>query len=108
MRYYKRVEIINDVSTKPVQFVGIYVLNWQKEFGVPEVGFVEVDEELVIKEEQEVDMSTRTDGEYTDWFKCPNCNSRDLHDHFNYCPFCSIKLKFDTYYGIKQNLIKNG
>lgn len=41
-----------------------------------------------------VDLSTRETGEYEDWYTCPNCKSRDLHDSFEYCPACGIKLKF--------------
>lgn len=41
---YKRVEIKDGNSTEPVQYVGVYALKWQKEWGEPEVGFVEIDE----------------------------------------------------------------
>lgn len=49
---YKIVEIKNGNSTEPVQYVGVYVLNWQKEWGEPEYGFVEEEPyELPTKEE---------------------------------------------------------
>ena len=43
----------------------------------------------------QVDLTTKYEGEYHDWYKCPNCGSHDLHDHFEYCPFCGIKIKFE-------------
>lgn len=33
----------NGNTTEPVQYVGVYVLNWKKEWGIPEVAFVEND-----------------------------------------------------------------
>lgn len=42
MPLYKKVELKEGVL---VQYVGVYVLNWQKEWGEPQVGFVEEEEE---------------------------------------------------------------
>lgn len=41
---YKIVELEEGVS---VQYLGVYVLKWRREWGEPEVGFVEVDDDLV-------------------------------------------------------------
>jgi hypothetical protein len=38
---YRRIEIKEGNSTEPVQYVGVYALNWQKEWGEPEAAFVE-------------------------------------------------------------------
>ena len=40
---YKAVEIKDGNSTEPVQYVGVYALNWQREWGEPEWGFIEHD-----------------------------------------------------------------
>ena len=42
MTLYKKVELEEGVL---VQYVGVYVLHWQKEWGKPEIGFVEVENE---------------------------------------------------------------
>jgi hypothetical protein len=42
-QFYKAVEIKDGNSTEPVQYVGVYALNWQREWGEPEWGFVEHD-----------------------------------------------------------------
>lgn len=52
---YKAVQIKDGDSTEPVQYVGVYVLNWQKEWGIPEIGFVE-DEPIDITEEEILDV----------------------------------------------------
>jgi len=38
---YRRIEIKEGNSTEPVQYVGVYTLNWQREWGEPEVAFTE-------------------------------------------------------------------
>lgn len=43
MELYKAVEIKDGNSTEPVQYVGVYALNWQKEWGEPEIAFVEAE-----------------------------------------------------------------
>ena len=47
---YKAIEIKEGNSTEPVQYVGVYTLNWLKEWGIPEVGFVEIEESVEITE----------------------------------------------------------
>lgn len=42
MPLYEMVELEDGVE---VQFVGVHVLRWQKEWGEPQVGFVEYDPE---------------------------------------------------------------
>lgn len=42
MTLYKMVKLKEGVL---VQYVGVYVLKWQKEWGKPSVGFVEVEED---------------------------------------------------------------
>lgn len=40
-----RIKIIDNLQDGiPVQWVGVYVLKWQMEWGVPSVGFVEEDD----------------------------------------------------------------
>lgn len=41
---YRRVEIQDGESVEPVQFVGVYALNWGGERGPPTVAFVEDEE----------------------------------------------------------------
>jgi len=41
---YKAIEIKDGNSTESVQYVGVYALHWQREWGAPEMGFVEDDE----------------------------------------------------------------
>jgi len=50
MALYKMVELKDGVL---VQYVGVYVLQWQKEWGKPQVGFVEVEE----KEDPQLDTA---------------------------------------------------
>jgi len=38
---YEAIEIKDGNSTEPVQYVGVYALNWKPEWGEPEMGFVE-------------------------------------------------------------------
>ena len=47
-----------------------------------------------MNKEFQVDLSTKEPGEYEDWYTCPNCGSHNLHDTFEYCPYCGVKLKF--------------
>jgi uncharacterized protein YodC (DUF2158 family) len=53
---YRRIEIKEGNSTEPVQYVGVYALNWQKEWGEPEAAFVE--EELQ-PQEQDVEQFSK-------------------------------------------------
>ena len=39
---YKRVELIEGT---PIQFVGVHALEWRLEWGRPEIGFVEAEQE---------------------------------------------------------------
>jgi len=48
---YKRVELKEGV---PVQFVGVYVTKWQKEWGQPTVGFVEDEAETINDQDTEI------------------------------------------------------
>lgn len=43
---YKAVEINDEGSTEPVNYVGVYTLNWQKEWGKPEIGFTKYENEI--------------------------------------------------------------
>ena len=47
MRLFKEVELKEGAD---VQFVGVYVLRWNPEWGSPTVGFIEVDESELDKE----------------------------------------------------------
>ncbi len=40
---YKQVELKEEV---PLQFLGVYTTRWQKEWGEPSVGFIEVEYRL--------------------------------------------------------------
>lgn len=51
---YKAVEIKDGNSTELVQYVGVYVLNWKREWGKPEMGFVEIDTEPVSEKIEDV------------------------------------------------------
>jgi len=53
---YKMVELKEGVL---VQYVGVYVLRWQKEWGEPTVGFVEVDETKTDEEKEVVRDGTQ-------------------------------------------------
>lgn len=44
MSLYRIVE--NPPEGTPLQYLGVYILNWLPEYGRPAVGFVEVEEEL--------------------------------------------------------------
>ena len=46
--YYAQEALRNHAKTEPVNFVGSHPLTWH-ESDVPEVGFVEMDEEEIIK-----------------------------------------------------------
>ena len=46
--YYDQEALRNHASTEPVNFVGSHPLTWH-ESDVPEVGFVEMDEEEIIE-----------------------------------------------------------
>ena len=44
--HYRAVEFDKNGNTKEgVQYVGVYLLKWQQEWGQPEVAFVEVDDD---------------------------------------------------------------
>jgi len=68
---YKRVELKDGVE---VQFVGVYVLKWKKEWGQPEVGFVEVED---TRQDDSPDANQWCDCEYIlfkpQWGKCASC-----------------------------------
>jgi hypothetical protein len=51
MRLFKVVEPKEGVD---VQFVGVYVLRWNPEWGEPTVGFIEVDESELNQETKDV------------------------------------------------------
>jgi len=40
---YRSVTIEEGKATEPIQYVGVYTLNWKREWGPPERGFVELE-----------------------------------------------------------------
>lgn len=46
-------KMVNLIEGELVQFVGVYVLKWRKEWGEPEVGFIEIDKDEEDEEENE-------------------------------------------------------
>lgn len=46
MKLYKAISLEEGVG---VQYVGFYVLKWRPEWGMPDLGFVEVDSDEIIE-----------------------------------------------------------
>jgi len=45
MKLYKQVPL---EEGQFVQYVGVYILDWKKEFGPAEIGFIEIDSDEII------------------------------------------------------------
>ena len=41
------------------------------------------------------ELSNGYEEDWSEWFKCPNCNTVKIKDDYKYCPICGYKIFFE-------------